>query len=134
MSDALEATAPRRRIRHVRSVHTEHAPAPVTVLDPEHLEPAIAAIRARVIRLKRSGAGSYLFIDDTMQAFVISELQSIATTWVREHFGWLVAFYAPRRRDGALVNPDGTPYLTATVGGVTEDVREHLIDLRTARA
>lgn len=132
--NALEATGRPTRVRLVRSVHQEHAPRVLVTVNPEATSLAVTIIRDEVIRLKRTGAGCYLFIDSENNAYVLSELRSVTATWLRERFGWLVACYAPRRRDGSKRNPDGTPYLTATVAGITEDVTEHLADLARVAA
>ncbi|MGH8032709.1 MAG: hypothetical protein ACREO8_10185 [Luteimonas sp.] len=128
-SNALEAIKRPVRVRIVRSVHQDHAPRVVVIVDPNNTGPAVDAIRKQVLQLKRNGAGSYLLIDTAMNVYVLSELRSITPAWVREHFAWLVAFYAPRRRDGSKKNADGTPFLTATHAGITEDVLEHIAGL-----
>lgn len=126
---ALEATGRAPRVRLAGAVHQDHEPRPLVALDPEHLAPAVQAIREEVRRLQRLGAGSYLYVDMDNQVYVVSELRSVAALWVKQHFGWLVAFYAPRRKDGSKRNPDGTPFLAATIEGITEDLQQHLDDL-----
>jgi hypothetical protein len=126
---ALEAKERRRRIRSGAAVHQDHEPTPLVVLDPCTPIGAVLEIRAEVMRLQRTGAGSYLFIDPAMHVFVVSELRSVAAVWVKQHFGWLVAFYAPRTKSGEK-RINGVPFMAATVDGITEDVEQHLLDLR----
>ena len=126
--DALEATAVRRRVR-AGSVRQEHSPFPFVIVDPCDVVQAARRLRTEILRLQRTGAGAYVFIDREMNCYVVSELRSVAATWVKVHFGWLVGFYTGKRLNGEKRNPDGTPYLTATVAGLTEDVTEHLKDL-----
>jgi hypothetical protein len=112
---------------------------PCTLIDPANIKTGVLVIRDEVRRIQRLGAGSYLFIADATpgamhEVFILSELRSITPHWLRDHFRWLVAFYSPRRKDGSKRNPDGTPYLTATEAGLTEDITEHLADLRRVMA
>jgi hypothetical protein len=111
-------------------VHQDHTPTPLVVINPKDLAPAVLVVRAEILRMQRKGAGSYVFIDNAMNAYVVSELRSVAAAWVRDRFTWLVAFYAPRRRDGSKRNPDKTPFMAATVSGLTEDFQQHLADQR----
>ena len=131
MTDALEAKKPRRRIR-AGGVHQEHAPTVLAVLDPKSLIDAVLQVQSEVRRLQRTGAGSYLFVDPDLRVFVVSELRSVAAVWVKSHFGWLVAFYAPKTKAGAK-SINGVPFLTATVDGITEDLEQHLLDLQRIR-
>lgn len=83
-----------------------------------------AELLAKRIRttLHSYGIPVYLYIDDDMHAYVITEDRPIALAWVREHFDWLVAVYA-------FVHRVGQPMLRPTVTGIDEDIREHLSTL-----
>lgn len=126
--DALESTGHATRVRS-GGIHKDHAPQVLLMLDPRHLRVAALAIEAEVRRHQRVGAGSYLYVDTEHRVYVVSELRSVAALWVKERFGWLVALYAPRRKDGRKRNDDGTPFLAATEAGITEDLEQHLSDL-----
>ncbi len=133
---ALEATPPCGKVQPPK--HQNHAPEPLTLLNPKRIDMTVHAIRHAVQANRHAGGASYLFIADAdadglHRVFVISELRSVAKEWVREKFRWLVAFYAPRRGDGSNRNDDGTPFLQASIKGVTEDVLAHLADLARAR-
>lgn len=122
---ALESLPKPRSIRST-PIHKDHAPAVVCIVDPSGIEAAATVIATRVRRTKRThGVGSYLFIDDTMAAYVLAETQSITHTWLREpaRLRHLVACYAPLAGQG----------LTATLAGITEDVACHLADLERTR-
>lgn len=122
---ALESLPKPRSIRRA-PVHKDHAPVVVCTVDAQCVERAAAAIAARVRSNKRAhGVGSYLFIDDTMAAYVLAETQSITAAWLREpaRLRTLVACYAPRAGQG----------LSATMAGISEDVACHLADLERTR-
>lgn len=123
---ALEASAPRGKVRRVRSVHQEHTPEHVVVIEPDEVGSAAEVIRCRIRRAQHAGGGAYLFIDEELRAYVLTDLQSIAATWLREHFDWLVGYYASKQGKGP------NPYLEATQQGLIEDVGQHLADLREA--
>lgn len=127
---ALEANEPHGRVRRVRSVHQDHTPDHVVVLDPSSVEPAVEVIRCRLRQVQKLGGGAYLFIDHELRAFVLTDLQSITALWVRDHLDWLVGFYASKRAKG--VGRGNSPYLAATQGGLVEDVQQHLHDLAEA--
>lgn len=60
------------------------------------ITPAIAAVLiARRIKqtLVSRGCGSYLFIDEAKQAFVLSADNATGDAWTREHYPWWVGFY-----------------------------------------
>lgn len=126
--DALEAPARRTRLHVAGAVHQEHEPRPLVVLNPDYLRPAVLAIKDEIKRLQRCGAGSYLYVDEQYQVFIVSELRSVAGLWVKRHFGWLVAFYAPRTKKGSK-KFNGEVFLQATEQGITEDLEAHLADL-----
>lgn len=129
-TNALEAVCEPRKVRAARVTHhQDNAPLPLVVLNPLDPLDVVLAIRAEVKRIRRCGAGSYVFISPAMDVFVVSELRSVAGTWVKTHFGWLVAFYAPKTKAGDKYF-NGLPFMAATVNGIAEDVECHLCDLR----
>lgn len=108
--------------------HQFRQPVSFLTLDPANLEPDIVAIVARVACIERArSCGAYLFIDPDLRAFVITEEKPMAREWLRTHFPWLVALYAPK-------STKGVPALAPTLQGVTEDVKEHLADLAGGQA
>ena len=129
---ALESTTADRRVRHVRGYRKDHAPHAITMIDPDNLAPTIRAIQGRMRQHQRAGGfTSYLFIDDQLRVYVMSESQSVVASWLRDHVDWLVSVYASRRPDGRTTNPDGTPFNTATAEGLAGDIETHLADLRS---
>ncbi len=127
---ALESKDRRRRVRPDHAIHKDHAPVPLLVINPADVLAGAKVIRREVVRLQRTGAGSFVFIAPNLEAFVVSDLRSVAQAWVRERFGWLVALYSPRRSNGETRWTDGSPILAATVAGIAEDIGEHLRGLR----
>lgn len=104
--------------------HKVEAPKPVCRVGPD----AAATIVAKVKAIHRAdGGGSYVFIDPSMNVYVVSELKPAAHEWVKTRFKWLV---------GAYSNIRGKPIegLTVTQDGVTEDISEHLADLARVEA
>lgn len=122
MTDALDCsnrTATLKR-RTLRPHHNESMPRPLCVVDPTHPDAAAALIYGRVKALRRAeGAGSFLFIDQAMNVYVINEQSATADEWAVKHWPWFVGAYKPTR---------GKPIegLTATLPGICEDVRDHL--------
>lgn len=126
-SDRVEKTEPARKGRVVRAYRKDHEPHAITMIDPDNLAPTIRAIQGRMRQHQRAGGfTSYLFIDDQLRVYVMSESQSVVASWLRDHFDWLVSVYASRRPDGRTTNPDGTPFNTATEAGLADDIGEHL--------
>lgn len=112
---ALESTAPPSRVRLVNGYRKDHAPRPLLHFDPRHLPQALNGIRDRVRRHQRAGFRSYLFIDNDLAVFVLSDMQSVLTTWLRDHGDWLVGTYVGQRMRG----PDR----------MREDIAAHLEEL-----
>lgn len=106
---ALESAPAGRRVGRVKGFHKEHVPRAICIADPAHLELTADALLQR-IRGNARGFANYVFIDDGLRAFVISDKQSVVRTWEREHLDWLVGVYATAR--GA--------------DNLAEDIAEHL--------
>ena len=101
-------------------------PTPLLVIDPHCIAPSAEAIVARILEIERSrGAGSYLFIDATMHAFVITEEKPLALQWVKSRFRELVGYYRTVRPADKRI-----PVLVPDLRGLTEDIHDHLGDLR----
>lgn len=100
--------------RTIGAYHQIHTPRPICVVT--NVELAACRIRSRVLRTEASrGCGSYLYIDEQRNAYVLSADATCAETWVRERFAWLVALYG-RNRNG----------MRPTVDGLVEDIMDHL--------
>ena len=103
--------------------HKQEAPKVFCIVDPSNPEAAAKLIVGRIKATRRAeGAGSYLYIDTDMQAYVISEQKPAALEWVRSHFPWLVGRYLPLRGEGMKLSP----------ALLAEDVASHLLDLARA--
>ena len=126
---ALESKKSRRRVWRSGAVHKDLEPTPLVRVNPEEPIDAVLVIRDEIRRLQRTGVGSYLFIDPELQAYVVSEVRSVAAAWLKQHFDWLVAFYAPRTKQGSKT-VNGVPFMAATVEGLVEDIEQHLKDQR----
>lgn len=109
--------------RTIRPHHNEKPPRALCVVDPGHPEAAVALIFARVKAIRRSeGAGTFLFIDPAMNAYVINEQAAAAAEWAVSHWADFVGAYTPVR--GHQVEG-----LSASLAGIGEDVRCHLADM-----
>lgn len=116
---SVEAPAKPRTIRQ-RPKHQEHRPEPVAVLDPRNQNPTIAAVLDRIRRHhKARQSGSYVFIDQALNVYVISEEQSVALCWVKERLHDLVGLYR-------LLARANEPWLQPTTEGLAEDFTGHL--------
>lgn len=123
--DCSTDTATLGRKRSVRPHHKQETPLRFCVVDPA--SPTIAAklIVGRIKATRRAeGAGSYLYIDTEMNAYVISEQKPAALEWVKTHFAWLVGRYLPLRGEGMKLSPEL----------LSEDIGEHLADLARVSA
>lgn len=137
---ALESTATDSRVGRIRGPYRErgpnrkdHAPLPMDTLDTTDFAPTIRAIQTRMRMHQRAGGfTSYLFIDEDLRVYLMSEMQSSAATWLRERPALLVGVYATRRADGKTRNPDGTPFNTATAEGLADDIGAHLASMGAA--
>lgn len=132
MSKSVACLTDARKVRGPNAGLTQrHKPlcsVPVLCrLDPANTGPAVVQIIARIQELERArGCGAYLFITPELDVYVISEARdALIAKWTREHFRWWVAFYKTIREPGKRA-----PVLAPTFEGVTEDVSEHLDDLR----
>lgn len=131
MPNALESDdQPVKLVKHPH--RRDQQPRVLTILDRDNLAHGVLTIiRAIKDHRRRYGCGSYLFIDQTMTAYVITEEQSVAHDWIRNRFASLVGLYCPVAHQRGLNAPPGVPEgLTVTVDGVTEDVTEHLAGLQ----
>lgn len=103
-----------RKPRTVGASHQIHAPRAVCVVTD--IAQAVERICARILQTEASrGCGSYLYIDEQRNAYILTADATCAETWVRERFTWLVGFYA-RVGDGLQPTPEG----------LTEDIMDHL--------
>lgn len=118
---SVEAANKTRTIRR-NAMRQVHRPEPLMVLDPNNLEPAIAAALRQVRTNQNSRqCGSYVFIDRAKQLFVIREDSSAAPRWIRECFVDLVGLYAIVRPKDPRI-----PTLKPTPEGLAEDFADHL--------
>lgn len=105
--------------------HRTGIPRPACVLDPAHMALAVAEIVRRVRAHQRAGKGStFVYIDPELRVYTIHEQHLAAREWAADLKGrwrWLVGVYSAGSRVAGLC---------ATAEGVTEDVTEHLADLR----
>ena len=117
---ALDSQKRRVSIQQQAPRHRQYAPRVVATINPEAPQFAIALILQRIAQIQtRYGTGAYLFIDDTMQAYVLHDEHTATQPWLRQHFTWLVGFYSRAKLAGV-------PWLTATPEGLAEDIGEHL--------
>lgn len=140
MPNALESKLSCANVTRKASLRKDRAPEPFCRVKPDRPQDAAVSIVARIKAIRRAqGGGSYLFIDTDMNAYVVSESQSIALVWLRERFAWVVGCYLPRKPSqltATLVSGyrDTKEGLTVTVAGIAEDMVEHLADLRRTKA
>ena len=107
-----------KRRGRVTPVHTHYKPRVLCIVSLSDLTTAAKAIARRINATYRDRrCGSYLFVDGSGRAFVVSEEASVAQTWCREKFSWLVGLYSPGIMGHAL---------EPTIAGVTEDLAYHL--------
>ncbi|GAB1407682.1 hypothetical protein MASR1M8_16010 [Thermomonas brevis] len=107
-----------RRGGRVSPVHNCHTPRVLCIVTIPDITSAAKAIARRINATYRDRrCGSYLFVDGSGRAFVVSEEASVAQTWCREKFSWLVGLYSPGIM-GQTLEP--------TIAGVTEDLAYHL--------
>ena len=119
----LDSQKRRVSIQQIKPAHREYAPRVVVIVDPDDPRPAAHVIHERVCAIAhRDGAGAYVFISPTLQAYVLAEDKTSVATWLRENFVWLVGFYSRAKRPGI-------PHLTPTTEGIAEDIGEHLQQL-----
>lgn len=98
--------------------HQVRSPKAFCVLDVSAVAPTARAIRRRIASTEASrGAGSYVYLDEKMRVFVITEDATCAQQWILDRFRWLVGFYSmtPQRFS-----------MHATVAGLVEDIECHL--------
>lgn len=109
------------RGRTFRPHRNSTAPRALCVVDPTNPDAAAALIYSRVKVLRRAeGAGSYLFIDPAMNVYVLNEQSAHAADWAVSHWAWFVGAYK-------TVHREVIEGLTATLPGICEDVRDHLV-------
>ena len=94
---ALDSLPPDGRVRAVHAHRRDIAPLEVMQLDPANTADAIAPIRARVNRCIRAGESAYLFIDEDLRVFVVSEAHTFCAKWCQQHAAWLVGVYSSAR-------------------------------------
>lgn len=123
---ALDSQKRRVSVTAISASHRQYAPRIVAVVDPDYIAAAVQAIARRLDDVQRKqGIGGYVFIDDNLRAYVVTETQPIAATWVRERIKWLVGFYS-------RVKVEGVPLSVPTPEGLAEDIGEHLQQLGAA--
>ena len=121
VENALEASTRTGKVRKPHEAfHQSHAPEPICQINPEDISEAVGILYQRIKAIRRNeGAGTYLYITATYQAFAVSETRPCATDWVKTRFKELVGYYNYKRRLGL-------PILKPTMAGLLEDVTEHL--------
>jgi hypothetical protein len=108
----------------------DQSPIHLLVIDPNCLMPSARSIVARILEIERSrGVGAYLFVNDALQAFVITEEKPLALQWAKARFRELVGYYRTVRPADRRI-----PTLAPIATGLVEDLTEHLADLQRVPA
>ena len=128
--EAMDAPDTVKRQPH-RPFRQQWTPEPYCTVDPDHPEIAAGLIVARIRAIRRAeGSATYLFVDTLMNAYVVSESRPAAKAWIKTKFRWLVGYYVAGRSN-AKNQVEG---LSATIPGLTEDLAQHLLDLKRTGA
>ncbi len=99
------------------------APVPLCVVAPASVAASVLLIHDRIIANRYAECcGTFLFIDDGLNAYLIAETKPASALWTRDHFRWLVGLYS-------FVKRPNLPMLKPTLAGIEEDVRDHLREL-----
>lgn len=103
-------------------------PVSLGTLNPDCMGPMCDVILARITRWHRDrGVGCYLFITEDRSVFVIPDDKPCAEQWVKARFASLVGYYEARPSKGVPRRLLGSsPWLCATLTGITEDVADHM--------
>ncbi len=129
MKSSVEAIRSTVTVGGRTAFHQDHAPSPVTTVDRNAPAPAMRMVLAKVKEVGRkggAGCGAYVFVDPSLQVYVLSEESSMALQWVKSRFGWLVGYYCVTRpRDPRI------PVLKPTLDGITGDVLEQIGQVTT---
>ena len=107
-----------KRRGRVSPVHTHYQPRVTCIVVLSDIPAAASAIARRIRANARDRqCGSFLFVDDSGRAYVVSEESTAAPVWCREKCAWLVGLYTIGPRAHSM---------DPTISGLVEDLADHL--------